>query len=365
MQTGRTLSLLPRWTVGAAWATLTTTARLSTPRHRTQQALILGAGWCGCPLYVCSVLVASITCCAAPNACIWLPCDPPLPSADVHTLCCGDDVGQLPKAHNPTVRQAPDGTYLLFYIGELEHREVNCTTTKANTNPKPNTSAPQQQPQLGWKPQTDVVQMAWATSLDGPWQNRVVIHAATPASNQTAWNCHCSNPSPTIFANGTIMLVYRGTPCTLPGPAWRNVRQGIAVAANWKSDFVQRPEPLHLASTSEDAFFWHSARGFHLVTHSWMTCGPPRGIAHPSTLAGSCGAYSYSRDSFTWVTAPVPFYQGNVSWSDGTTTTLPARQRPQILFGIDGRPLVLFNGVTAPVQGASKSRSWTMAVPFI
>ena len=212
-----------------------------------------------------------------------------------------------------------------------------------------------------------MINLAWSTSLAGPWQSRVVIPASTPASNQTAWDCHCSNPSPHVLPNGTVLLLFRGTPCDLQGtPAWRRVRQGIAVAADWRAEFVPRPEPLELASTSEDGFFWASRRGFHLLTHSWLTCGPPsKDGARPSRLAGSCGAYSYSKDSYTWSTAPRPAYQGNVSWLGGGETTLLARQRPQILFDEQsGRPLVLFNGVTSPVHGAGRPRSWTLAVPF-
>jgi hypothetical protein len=32
----------------------------------------------------------------------------------------------------------------------------------------------------------------------------------------------------------------------------------VAVAPSWEDTFERRPEPLGLASTSEDAFFWHS-----------------------------------------------------------------------------------------------------------
>jgi len=57
-------------------------------------------------------------------------------------------------------------------------------------------------------------------------------------------------------------------------------------------------QPLGLASTSEDAFFWHSKRGYHLLTHSWRTCGQPLPSrpGKPNPAAGSCGAYSWSED---------------------------------------------------------------------
>ena len=169
------------------------------------------------------------------------------------------------------------------------------------------------------------------------------------------------------------MLMYRGTPCDLAAAgcnsAWECVRQGIADAEHWSSPFTKRPEPLGLASTSEDAFFWHSSRGFHLLTHSWRACGAPLPGSpdKPNPKAGSCGAYSFSTDSRTWYDSSTPFYESEVRWENGTTTNLRARQRPQIVFepaaaGQNPRPLYLFNGVTSIENGSA--RSWTMAVPF-
>ena len=197
----------------------------------------------------------------------------------------------------------------------------------------------------------------------------MVVQPAKPADNQTAWNCHASNPSPVVLPSGNILLMYRGTPCDLAGAAcnsaWECVRQGIAEAPSYRGEFVKRPEPLALASTSEDPFFWQSKRGFHLLTHSWRTCGEPvPGTPdRPNPSAGSCGAYSWSEDSQTWTSSSVPFYQAAVHWVNGSTTELRARQRPQILFDSEtAAPMFLFNGATSIEAGAG--RSWTMAVPF-
>ncbi len=271
----------------------------------------------------------------------------------------GGEIVYPPFAHNPTVTTAPDGTILLFYIGAPEHRQVNCTLPGRLASTAPS---------LRWKPQTDVINMAWSKSPTGPWQTRTIIGPARPSDNQTAWNCHCSNPSPVILPSGRILLMYRGTPCDLAGAscnsAWECVRQGIAEAPSYHGNFVKRRHPLSLASTSEDAFFWRSPRGFHLLTHSWRTCGEPLPGSpdKPNSAAGSCGAYSWSEDSKNWTTAPTAFYGAGVRWENGSTTHLSARQRPQIVFDAAGRPEFLFNGVTSVEYGAE--RSWTMAVPF-
>lgn len=282
----------------------------------------------------------------------------------------GGEIVFPPFAHNPTVTTAPDGTILLFYIGAPEQRQINCSSPDASTihNVPPRGRLASTTPSLRWKPQTDVINMAWAKSPTGPWQTRVIIRAAKPSDNQTAWNCHCSNPSPVVLPSGRILLMYRGTPCDLAGArcnnAWECVRQGIAEAPNYQGDFVKRPRPLGLTSTSEDAFFWQSTRGFHLLTHSWRTCGEPlpRSPDKPNPAAGSCGAYSWSEDSTEWTTSPTPFYDEAVRWENGSTTQLRARQRPQMVFDATGRPEFLFNGVTSVEDGVE--RSWTLAVPF-
>ena len=120
----------------------------------------------------------------------------------------GGEIVFPPFAHNPTVTTAPDGTILLFYIGAPEHREFNCSSAPPDDHRLESAA-----PELRWKPQTDVINMAWSKSPSGPWQTRVVILPAKPTDNQTAWNCHASNPSPVVLANGTIRLMYRGTPC--------------------------------------------------------------------------------------------------------------------------------------------------------
>jgi hypothetical protein len=93
---------------------------------------------------------------------------------------------------------------LLFFIGALEHREAHCEHPREEQELSDN-SVP-----LYWKPQTDVISMAWSDSISGPWQTRVVLPAASPADDQRAWNCHNSNPSPVVLKNGTVLLMYRG-----------------------------------------------------------------------------------------------------------------------------------------------------------
>ena len=292
----------------------------------------------------------------------------------------GGEIVFPPFAHNPTVTTAPDGTILLFYIGAPEHRQINCSGTDGTASPfavghgsigrdRGGIRVGAQQPTVRWKPQTDIINMAWSKSPSGPWQTRVVVPPAKPTDNQTAWNCHASNPSPIVLPSGKILLMYRGTPCDLAGAkcnnAWECVRQGIADAPNFRGDFTKRSEPLGLVSTSEDGFFWHSKRGFHLITHSWRTCGEPspRTPDTPNRAAGSCGAYSWSEDGTNWTSSAVPFYEAAVRWENGSTTELRARQRPQIVFDDrSGAPLFLFNGVTSIEGGVS--RSWTMGVPF-
>ena len=75
----------------------------------------------------------------------------------------GGEIVFPPFAHNPTVTTTPDGTIPLLYIGAPEHRQFNCSapdgTAGRTASPLASTA---QHPALRWKPQTDVINIAWS-----------------------------------------------------------------------------------------------------------------------------------------------------------------------------------------------------------
>jgi hypothetical protein len=232
----------------------------------------------------------------------------------------------------------------VYFIGNIEHRELNCSDP------------------LEWKPQTDIISVAWSKSIKGPWHSKVVLDSASPNTNQTAWDCHNSNPAPLVLPNGTVLLMFRGTACDRVGSGCGKQspntceKQGIAVADHWNASYVKRPEHITLTPGGfEDAFFWRSSLGFHALFHSKAVCGDAR--------SDVCGAYAWSTDSYEWHSSPEQVYGGEVQWADGSRTKLNSRQRPQLVFSQAGTadpvPIALFNGVST--DGNS---TWTMAQAF-
>ena len=194
-----------------------------------------------------------------------------------------------PFGHNPTVTRSPDGYYLIYFIGKERDRQVDCTAPGMEQL-ETAAGAPL------WKPDTDVINVAWSKSIYGPWQQRSILRAASPTDPQTRWNCHNSNPAPLVLANGTVLLMYRGSACDRAGSGCGKHRpntceqQGIAVATHWNSTYHRRPEPIALSPGGfEDAFFWRSSRGFHALFHAKAACG--------DELVGVCGAMAFSLDS--------------------------------------------------------------------
>ena len=63
----------------------------------------------------------------------------------------------------------------------------------------------------------------------------------------------------------------------------------------------------------------------------------------------------FSRDGLTnWTTSTVEPYSFTIKHDDGTTGLLATRERPKLLFGTNGEPTHLYNGVAPmPAGGCS------------
>ena len=53
--------------------------------------------------------------------------------------------------------------------------------------------------------------------------------------------------------------------------------------------------------------------------------------------ATGCGAHIFSADGYSWTVSRTPVYDVGVELYNGSKATLQTRQRPQILFGPDGK----------------------------
>merc|ERR1719272_1699091 len=125
--------------------------------------------------------------------------------------------------HNPTiVGPTPDGYYLLAYIGADTPAEtrINCAAHGVPTE--------------RWRPLSNgISSMAWSKSLEGPWEQRVVL-ARNHDGNLSRWDCNNNNPSLTVLPNGTVVMIYRANSCE-HGKGGEAL--GLAIAEHWGADF--------------------------------------------------------------------------------------------------------------------------------
>ena len=139
---------------------------------------------------------------------------------------------------------------------------------------------------------------------------------------------------------------------------------GVARAPHWSGPYtrISHPNrPQMPKQAQEDPFVFLDPRGnFHMLTHAMH-----RG--------DSVGLHAWSRDGHNWTLAtPSSAYTKTVAWADGTNTTFAQRERPVLVFGADGRPTHLINGVRMKppqtdmmrVQSFPNAPTYTIVVPL-
>ena len=233
-----------------------------------------------------------------------------------------------PFCHNPTLRRAPDGTYVLFHIGQPDPTRIaNCSS--------PSESCASNFPPLLPTDGRQFLTYASAPHPTGPWTPR---GSAAFEGRGTGWLGWVSNPSVHFFSNGSALLAFRAK--VMPGgdnsslPVGTEVI-GLATAPHWSGPYtLATTQPI--VTSHEDPHVWADKRGnLHLLSHGaqnhWFTT--------PDKLS-------------EWTLASAPAYTFQFSWANGTAATALRRERPQILFSGDGlmTPLAFYTGVT--IKGA-------------
>jgi hypothetical protein len=245
-----------------------------------------------------------------------------------------------PFSSNPTIRQAPDGMYLMFYIADYSNPSPGPIPPNCNTTWPKQSVAP-----------ADRIFMATARNLSGPWMTSaapVLSGSRYSGATTSAWDYHRTNPAPVVLPNGTVLLYFRGTPGDKYGE-----RMGLAVAIDYTKTFVPRADPV-ITDFNEDPFVWQDFRGnFHALLHG-SYC--------------ECGKHYFSSDGQRWTKSTSggsgsdSAYDNSVQWEDGTHTVLVRRERPQLHFDLDteGRltPTHLLTG--AVDQGMPSGDSYTL-----
>jgi hypothetical protein len=239
--------------------------------------------------------------------------------------------------HNPTVRRAPDGTYVLFHIGQEDPgRALNCSSSAETCA----SNIPPRLPTDG----RGFLTYCSAPHPTGPWTPR---GSAAFSGVGEGWLGWVSNPSVHFFDNGSALLAFRAK--VMPGGDNASQRVGeevigLAAAPHWSGPYtlaVGHP----IVMSHEDPHVWADKRGnLHLLSHGSTN--------HWFTTPDSLGA---------WTLASAPAYGFGFQWANGTAATALRRERPQLFFSDDGSmaPLVFTTGVT--IAGAPAQMSLTLA----
>jgi hypothetical protein len=238
--------------------------------------------------------------------------------------------------HNPTIRRAPDGTFVLFHIGQDDPGRVPACGSASYT------CASNQPPPLPTDGRAFLTYMS-APHPAGPW---TPLGRAAFTGNGSGWLGWVSNPSVHFFANGTALLAFRAK--VMPGggggstPVGTEVI-GLASAPSWRGPYrllVGAP----IVTAHEDPHVWADARGnLHLMSHGntnhWFTS--------PERLGD-------------WTLAVTPAYNFSFAWANGSQALALRRERPQLFFSEDRMtPLVFTTGVT--LHGAPPNLALTLA----
>ena len=227
-------------------------------------------------------------------------------------------------SHEPTaVRDPTTREWAVFYTSAIPSGRAPCNCSDGST-----TAACEARPKYGPQGPTFV---SWAAAPAGPWSPPLRLFSEGAREADT-------NLAPLIFANGSLLGIWRTHPGAAPGSIPHLVR-----AAQWKnaSSYVwdaapilplQLPEDVGL----EDPHLWQSTRGFHILFHAFSL--------NSSTAAGDYGGHAFSRDGWAWTWSGLAF-NNTGAYADGSRFDFRGRQRPHLVFGDGAAPLGLTNGV--------------------
>ena len=185
---------------------------------------------------------------------------------------------------------APDGTWLLFFVGGWHYPPDQWATCEANnkTIPWPVEPAGPGLPAVGDCGPVDSglnagcgIRVASSSSPFGPWKISEVKFKPDARPSAKALTCARSDPTPSIFPNGTIFLAFGCGGCV---GGLETV--GVAKADSWNGTFAfTSATGAAIAETSEfscptgqlaeDPNLFYNDRGWHLIAPglcAWRKC---------------------------------------------------------------------------------------------
>lgn len=231
--------------------------------------------------------------------------------------------------HNPTVLEF-DGTYYMYYMGDHGNGEY-------------------------WNHRDrQRIGVAIAKDPKGPWKrfDRPLIDVTEGSFDSLL----TTNPSVTRGPDGKFYMMYKGVldnHTEKGGP----LACGMAIADCPEGPFVKEGKPMMVNPENnwsvEDPYIWVQDGQFYALVKDFQGYFTGHGI---NTVA-----LFESQDGKDWKPAKHPFAFGRtIRWTDGTSTTLEALERPQLLLK-DGKPQVLY---CAAADTKDRMTSFQLAIPL-
>ena len=192
---------------------------------------------------------------------------------------------------------------------------------------------------------TETVNVASATSVDGPW-TQLLPDGSPFWSGPGGGNdsLALSNPSAVALANGTIVLAYsRADP---------NGGTGISTAPHWKGPYTRLFLPTKVSSHAplgrnfslvrcgEDPFIYQDFRGTWRVLCHGGTEKAGWSTQFPDAKIETIGM-AFSTDLIHWTAGPNPAATSLMTYANGTVRPFARRERPSLLLDEKGFPLVM------------------------
>lgn len=243
------------------------------------------------------------------------------------------------NTHNPTVLRAGD-RYYLYYMG--------------------NTGDDQPMKTLNWTHRNNQrIGVAVAESPYGPWQrfDRPVVDVSADPDAPDA--LMTSNPAVARRPDGGYLMVYKAVAKKRPMPFGGPVVHLTATADSPTGPFTKQLKPIFTAPgtdfPAEDPFVWYDyeARRYLAVVKDF------KGYF---TGAGKSLALWESENGFDWRLSAYPLVSRvEIVWKDGRQQKLNSLERPQLLFGPDGRPHSLLAAVD---DEESRPHSYNVQIPL-
>jgi hypothetical protein len=233
--------------------------------------------------------------------------------------------------HNPQLVRATDGTLLLFTIGQTLGPETGS----------------------GRGSSSSVVfqtELHFASQIEGPWQSLGCV-------------INGSNPSPYALAGGTIAVAYKGHPNGLriaTAPHWRGPYTTLSAPGGSNSccghksgtasccgEILLQPQPYGHPYI-EDYFIWFdkAASRWAALLHQYDFRNKqlsPGGFAY-STNASLLSSWHFAGANHSVYGLDIQVAGGGIFHAD--------RQRPKLLFDVEGNPSYLYNGIDPKGQKA-------------